>query len=87
MVYKILWFRKATECLDATNFIVLKALFASLIIRTFQLLFSAGTEFFSHNKSARTVFWLVFSAKRTGPKPWFVKTVVFLKFPLITSFF
>ena len=28
------------------------ALFASLIIRTFQLVFSAETVFFSHNKSA-----------------------------------
>jgi len=42
------------------------ALFASLIIRTFQLIFSAETVFFSHNKSAGTVFRLVFSAKRTG---------------------
>ena len=30
--------------------------------------FSVGTVFFSHNKSAGTVFRLVFSAKRTGPK-------------------
>ena len=40
---------------------------ASLIIRTFQLVFLAGTVFFSHNKSVGTVFYLVFSAKRTGP--------------------
>ena len=39
----------------------------SLIIRLFQLVFSAGTVFFSHNKSAGTVFQLVFSAKWTGP--------------------
>jgi len=39
---------------------------ASLIIRLFQLVFSAGTVFFSHNKSAGTVFRLIFSAKRTG---------------------
>jgi len=45
----------------------IKALFASLIIRLFQLIFSTGTVFFSHNKSAETAFWLVFSAKRTGP--------------------
>ena len=44
------------------------ALFASLIIRLFQLVFLAGTVFFSHNKLAGTVFRLVFSAKRTGPK-------------------
>ena len=44
-----------------------KIMFASLIIRTFQLLFSARTVFFSHNKSIGTVFQLVFSAKRTEP--------------------
>ena len=43
------------------------ALFACLIIRTFQLVFSAGTVFFSHDKSGGTVFQLVCSAKRTGP--------------------
>jgi len=39
---------------------MLMALFACLIIRTFQLIFSAGTVFFSHNKSAGTVFRLIF---------------------------
>ena len=43
------------------------ALFVSLIIRTFQFVFSAETVFFSHNKSPGTVFRLVFSAKWTGP--------------------
>ena len=43
------------------------ALFAYLIIRLFQLVFSARTVFFSHNKSTETVFRLIFSAKRTGP--------------------
>ena len=43
------------------------ALFASLIIRTFQLVFLAGTVFSSHNKSSGTIFRLIFSAKRTGP--------------------
>jgi len=43
------------------------ALFASFIIRLFQFVFSAGTVFFSHNKSAGTIFQVVFSAKRTGP--------------------
>ena len=33
----------------------------------FSACFSARTVFFSHNKSAGIVFWLVFSAKRTGP--------------------
>ena len=42
------------------------SMFACLIIRTFQLVFSVGTIFFSHNKSAGTMFRLVFSAKRTG---------------------
>ena len=43
------------------------AMFASLIIRLFQLVFLAGIVFFSHNKSAGTVFRFVFSAKRMGP--------------------
>ena len=42
------------------------ALFISLIIRLFSLVFLARAVFFSHNKSAEIVFWLVFSAKRTG---------------------
>ena len=40
------------------------ALFASLIIRLFQLVFSAGTVFFSHNKSVGTVFYWFF--QRSG---------------------
>ena len=42
---------------------------AYLIIRTIQLVFSAGTIFFSHNNSARTVFFSQFSqvsASQTG---------------------
>jgi len=42
------------------------ALFASLIIHTFQF-FLTETVFFSHNKSAGTLFRLVFSAKWMGP--------------------
>jgi hypothetical protein len=42
------------------------ALFACLIICTFQLVFSAGTVFFSHNKLANSTFSHDFSAKRTG---------------------
>ena len=38
----------------------IKAPFASLIIHFFQLVFLAGTMFFSHKKSAGTVFRLVF---------------------------
>jgi len=44
---------------------IIMAMFACLIIRTFKLVFSVGTMFFSHDKSAETVFRLVFSAKRT----------------------
>jgi len=44
-----------------------KALFACIIIHTFQLVFPDETVFFSHAKSIRTVFRLIFSAKRTGP--------------------
>ena len=46
----------------------LPILFVYLIIRLFQLVLSVGTMFFSHNKSARTVFRLIFSAKRTRPQ-------------------
>ena len=38
------------------------ALFASLIIRLFQLVLLVGTMIFSHNKSAGIIFRLVFSA-------------------------
>ena len=38
----------------------INVLFVYLIIRTFQLIFSARTIFFSHNKSAGIVFRLVF---------------------------
>ena len=40
--------------------LIILVLIASLIIRTFQLIFSAGTVFFSHDKSARTLFRLIF---------------------------
>ena len=43
------------------------ALFAYLIIRLFQLVFSVRTVFFSPNKFAGTIFQLIFSAKRTEP--------------------
>jgi len=51
-------------------YLVLLALFAFLIIRLFKLVFLAGIVFFSHNKSAGSVFRLVFSAKRMGPWSW-----------------
>jgi hypothetical protein len=43
------------------------ALFIRLIIRLFQLVFSAGTVFFSHNKSANNVFQPAYQHSRTGP--------------------
>ena len=42
--------------------------FACLKIWLVRLLFLVRTVFFSHNKSAETVFWLLFPAKRMGPK-------------------
>ena len=47
--------------------LAIMVILASLIIRLFQLVLSVGTVFFSHSKSAGTVFRLVFSAKRTRP--------------------
>ena len=41
-------------------------LFASVIIRLFQLVFSVRTVFFSHNKSAGTVFGLFFQRSEWG---------------------
>jgi hypothetical protein len=43
------------------------ALFIRLIIRLFQLVFSAETVFFSHNKSANSVFQPVYQHSRTEP--------------------
>ena len=42
-------------------------LFVSLIICFFKLVFLAGTVSFFYNKSVGTIFWFIFSAKRTGP--------------------
>jgi hypothetical protein len=42
-------------------------LFIWLIIRTFQLIFSVGTVFFSHNKTANNVFQPACQHNRTGP--------------------
>jgi hypothetical protein len=41
-------------------------LFIRLIIRIFQLAFSAGTVFFSHNKSVNSVFSTGLSAQPNG---------------------
>jgi hypothetical protein len=42
-------------------------LFIRLIIRTFQFVFSVRTVFFSHNKSANSVFQPAYQHSRTGP--------------------
>jgi len=39
------------------EYITIMAMFASFIIRLFQLVFLAGIVFFSHNKPAGTVFY------------------------------
>ena len=44
------------------------ALFACPIIHTFQFIFSVRTVFFSHNKSANSIFSHDLSVKRTGPQ-------------------
>jgi hypothetical protein len=43
------------------------ALFIWLIIRLIQLVFSAGTIFFSHKKSANSVFQPTYNSSRTWP--------------------
>jgi hypothetical protein len=48
------------------------SLFIWLIIRLFQLVFSAETVFFSHNKSANSVFQPAYQPNRTAPKFGFV---------------
>jgi hypothetical protein len=45
-----------------------QALFIWLIIRLIQLVFSARTVFFSHKKSANSVFQPAYNSSRTGPK-------------------
>jgi hypothetical protein len=43
------------------------SLFTWLIIRLFQLVFSARTVFFSHDKSVNSVFQPAYQPSRTGP--------------------
>jgi hypothetical protein len=45
-----------------------KALFIWLIIRLIQLVFSAGTVFFSHKKSVNSIFQPAYNSSRTAPK-------------------
>jgi hypothetical protein len=49
-----------------------KVLFIWLIIRLIQLVFSAETVFFSHKKSANSVFQPAYNSSRTGPNIPFV---------------
>ena len=44
-------------------------MFIRLIIRLFQLVFSAKTVFFSHNKSVNSVFQPAYQHSRTAPLP------------------
>jgi hypothetical protein len=44
-------------------------MFIWLIIRLIQLVFSAGIVFFSHEKSANSVFQPAYNSSRTAPKP------------------
>jgi hypothetical protein len=43
------------------------AMFIWLIIRLIRLVFSAGTVFFSHKKSANSVFQPAYNSSRTAP--------------------
>jgi hypothetical protein len=45
-----------------------KSLFTRLIIRLFQLVFLAEIVFFSHNKSANSIFQPAYQPNRMGPK-------------------
>jgi hypothetical protein len=45
-----------------------QSLFTCLIIRLFQLVFSVGTVFFSHNKSTNSVFQPAYQPNQTGPQ-------------------
>jgi hypothetical protein len=51
------------------------ALFIWLIIRLIQLVFLAGTVFFSHKKSANSIFQPAYNSSRTEPLLWTYKLV------------
>jgi hypothetical protein len=57
----------ATE-VYALAMVQLKSMFTRLIIRLFQLVFSAKTVFLSHNKSVNAIFQPAYQPSRTGPK-------------------
>jgi hypothetical protein len=56
------------EIICMTLVLGIKALFIWLIIRLIQLVFLAGTIFFSHKKSANSVFQPTYNSSRTAPK-------------------
>jgi hypothetical protein len=66
-----LYLRTANRCSASTS-----ALFIWLIIRLIRLVFSAGTIFFSHKKSANSVFQPAYNSSRTGPISPTLKTLV-----------
>jgi hypothetical protein len=49
------------------SFRTMSVLFIWLIIHLIRLVFSAGTVFFSHKKSANGVFQPAYNSSRTGP--------------------
>jgi hypothetical protein len=57
-------------------------LFTRLIIRLFQLVFSAETVFFSHNKLINSIFLAGLSAQPNGAIEWLYLTIY-----LVLSFF
>jgi hypothetical protein len=52
---------------EPANSLPIMALFIWLIIRLIQLVFSAETVFFSHEKSANSVFQPAYNSSRTAP--------------------
>jgi hypothetical protein len=55
------------ERIDRNKATATTALLIWLIIRLIQLVFSAGTVFFSHKKLANSVFQPAYNFSRTGP--------------------
>ena len=66
---KYMFFLHICQSLGQKHRSLILATFVRLIIHIFWLVFLVGTVFFSYNKSAGTIFRLVFSAKRTEALP------------------
>ena len=62
------YFSHRRDLIKGKSLASLSVMFACLIIYTFQLVFSVGKTFFSHNKSAGIVFRLVFQRSEHGLK-------------------